>query len=311
MSIEASLGKLCDQHSKFLNKGGLCVALVVTRFAEAEGLPLNPKELLTQGGGQVRGMGKAAVQKILADHGILKVLAEEGGRTSRGTPELMEAYVELLNGLSQAKTIDLKAVESWWVKKVQDHFAAIGPKFKFDHALSMRSNIDSLIAQARELQATGNGATYVGAMIQHLTGAKLDLVLGQGKIKHHGANVADGPTSRPGDFLLDKVSIHVTMAPTEALIRKCQWNLDDGLKPVIITMPERLELAEGLLVNAGLERRVDVLDVLQFLTANIYEHSLFKVSASKEVLSKLLSRYNELVMEHETDPALRVDLGKE
>lgn len=308
-SLNDHLDELCGTHSKFLNKGGLSVALIVTRLAKSEGLPLVADTLRTQGGGQVRNMGKSAVQKILADHGITRVLAEEAGRTSRGTISLMEAYVALLNELEKETALDLDLVEAWWIEKVHAHFAKKGPKFKFDHALSLRSNIDGLLSQARLLQASGNGATYVGAMLQHLVGAKLDLVLGQGTVEHHGANVADGPTSRPGDFLIDKVSIHVTMAPSEALIRKCQMNLDNGLKPVIITLSERLELADGLLINAGLERRVDVLDVLQFLTANIYEHSLFKISASREVLAKLLIRYNELVQMYETDPGLLVDMG--
>lgn len=308
-SVQTRLAELCREQPKFLNKGGLSVALVVTRLARSEGLPLVADNLRTKGGGQVRGMGRFAVQKILADHGITKVLAEEAGRTSRGTVALMESYVDVLNDCGKGGELDFDLVEAWWIEKVLAHFAKQGPKFKFDPALSLRSNIDGLLSQARALQANGNGATYVGTMLQHLVGAKLDLVLGQGAVEHHGANVADGPTARPGDFLLDKVSIHVTMAPSEALVRKCLANLDDGLKPVIITLSERLDLAHGLLVNAGLERRVDVLDVLQFLTANIYEHSLFKVSASRQVLANLLVRYNALVQMYETDPGLRVDMG--
>ena len=41
-------------------------------------------ELLTEGGGQVFGLGKSAVQSILHRHDITRVLASEGGRTSRG-----------------------------------------------------------------------------------------------------------------------------------------------------------------------------------------------------------------------------------
>lgn len=35
--------------------------------------------------GQVLGLGVSAVQAILSDYGINKVLAAEGGRTSRGS----------------------------------------------------------------------------------------------------------------------------------------------------------------------------------------------------------------------------------
>src|SRR5258708_38271723 len=91
------LEALCKKHPKFLRKGGLCVALVVTETARERGLPMDAKMLRTEEGGQVAGLGRAAVQKILEAHKIAKVLAEEGGRTSRGSLGLMEAYVETLN----------------------------------------------------------------------------------------------------------------------------------------------------------------------------------------------------------------------
>lgn len=86
-----ALEALCKKHPKFLRKGGLCVALVVTETAKARGLPLEPEALRTDQGGQVAGLGKAAVQRILQTHGISRVLAEEGGRTSLGSLALMRA----------------------------------------------------------------------------------------------------------------------------------------------------------------------------------------------------------------------------
>ena len=66
------------------SKGALCVGLVVTREAIERGLPIDFSTLLTENRGQVRILGKAPVQKILVDNGIVRVLAEEGGRTNRG-----------------------------------------------------------------------------------------------------------------------------------------------------------------------------------------------------------------------------------
>ena len=77
-TIEA-LEALCTRHPKFLKKGGLCVGLVVTETAIARGLPLESEALRTSEGGQVAGLGKAAVQSILRAHGISKILAEEIG----------------------------------------------------------------------------------------------------------------------------------------------------------------------------------------------------------------------------------------
>jgi hypothetical protein len=184
-----------------------------------------------------------------------------------------------------------------------------GITFHFDPGKSLRANIDDLLQQAEEVQANAGGTNYVGAMLQHLVGAKLDLVLGPGKLQHHGFSVADQSTERKGDYQVEAVALHVTTHPTEALVRKCGDNLRMGLKPVILTLGEGVAGAGFLLKAAQLADRVDVLDVGQFLTANVYERSLFKAAACKVTLSKLLERYNEIVEACETDPSLRIKLS--
>ena len=304
------LETLCKKHPKLLRKGGLCVALVVTKTAKQKGLPLNPELLRTDEGGQVAGLGKAAVQSILDEYKINKVLAEEGGRTSRGSLGLMKAYVETLNELAEKKLADLNEIQAWWIDKVRAHFASEGPKFHFDTGKSLRANIDDLLRQAEELQADAGGTAYVGAMLQHLVGAKLDLVLGKGKMEHHGFSVADQSTARKGDFQIESVAIHVTTHPSEALVRKCEANIQAGLKPLIVTLGDGVVGAAFLLKSFQLADRVDVLDANQFLTANIYEHSLFQASTCKVTLSNLLQRYNEIVLQCETEPMLQIDLRK-
>ena len=91
-------------------KGPISVALVVTRHGKKLGMPLDPEALLTDGGGQVMGLGKSAVQSILKDHGIDRVLAEEGGRTSRGSVGNMRKYVAFLNDLHAESPIDFNQV---------------------------------------------------------------------------------------------------------------------------------------------------------------------------------------------------------
>ena len=178
--------------------------------------------------------------------------------------------------------------------------------FHFDTGKSLRANIEDLLQQAQEVQANAGGTNYVGAMLQHLVGAKLDLVLGVGKLKHHGFSVADHATERKGDFQVEEVAIHVTTHPSEALVRKCAGNLRAGLKPLIISVADGVTGAAFLLKNSDLSDRVDVLDAGQFLTANVYERSLFKAAECKVTLGKLLERYNEIVALCETDPTLRV-----
>lgn len=179
-------------------------------------------------------------------------------------------------------------------------------EFNFNPGKSLRANIEDLLEQAREVQTHAGGTNYVGVMLQHLVGAKLDLVLGKGKVQHHGFSVADHSTERKGDFHVEAVAIHVTTHPSEALVRKCAQNLQAGLKPVIVTSGEGVDGVAFLLKNAQLVDRVDVLDATQFLTANVYERSLFKAADCKITLAKLLERYNEIVAACETDPSLVV-----
>lgn len=80
--LQQRLAEFATEH-RFQNKGPLSVALVVTARAKTDGVPL--PDLLTPNGGQVQGLGKAAVQRVLKAHQISRVLAEEGGRTSRGS----------------------------------------------------------------------------------------------------------------------------------------------------------------------------------------------------------------------------------
>lgn len=221
----------------------------------------------------------------------------------------MEAYVHALNDLHQQGQAALDDAMTWWIEKVKAHFASEGPKFNFDPGKSLQANILELFQQAEEVQTNGGGTNYVGAMLQHLVGAKLDFVLGAGKIVHHGFSVSDQSTARNADFEIEGIAIHVTTHPSEALLRKCDSNIRSGLKPVIITMDDGVNGAAFLLKNSHLANRVDVLDAVQFLTANVYERSLFQASSCKLTLAKLLEGYNAIVEKCETDPSLKIRLA--
>lgn len=307
-SLIAELEKLALAQPKFLKKGGLCVGLIITRTAQEQGLPLSPLSMRTVEGGQVAGLGKAAVQRILAAHGISKTLAEEGGRTSRGSLGLMEAYVQLLNQLpaSSISASEWARIEEWWISKVRLHFASEGPKFSFDPGKSVKSNLQELFRQAADIQKNSGGSNYVGAMLQHLVGAKLDLILAGESIEHHGSSVADHSTDRVADFQVNGVAIHVTTHPGEAVLRKAAGNLSRGLKPLIITLGDGVAGAAYLLKDTEWAERIDVLDAIQFLTANVYERGLLQGSGGDLSMLSIIERYNQIVDDCETDPVLRI-----
>jgi hypothetical protein len=189
--LEKRLTEFRDANS--LNgKGQLAVVLHITRLAVENGLPIDPETLRTDKEGQVKGLGKGRIQNILKDHGITRVLAEEGGRTSRGSLGNASDYTAFLNTLHKKGSANLSAIEKWWIARVQDYFSSKPFTLKFDPSKSLRSIVSDLLAQAIKRQKDNPGTTYAGTVLQHLVGAKLDLILPEGKrVSHHGANVAD------------------------------------------------------------------------------------------------------------------------
>jgi hypothetical protein len=291
------------------SKGALCVGLVVTREAIERGLPIDFESLLTENRGQVRILGKAPVQKILGDHGITRVLAEEGGRTNRGNMGLAEKYLSLLN-VEKCSKDELVKVEAWWIDRVHDFFTGKPLVMKFDSSKSIRSIVHDLVEVAEKRQSQNRGGQVVGAVLQHLVGAKLSLVIPKGKMPQmHGAYVADAVSDRGGDFAYGDAVIHVTSAPGEAVVRKCARNIDDGFHPIIITTNRRISVAEGLAESAGIADRLEVWDIEQFLSMNLNEHGLFSYDGRKDMAIRLVEAYNKIIESCETDPSLKIQIG--
>lgn len=244
---------LWDFHKakKFGRKGPLCVALVMTQHARKMGLPLDPEKLLTDGGGQVLGLGKAPVQAVLKRHGISRVLAAEGGRTSRGSIGNMRDYVAMLNNLHSQGAVDLDVVERFWIDRVHEFFAGKPFKVKLDSSRSLRVLIRDVLAQAEERQKNAPGMQFMGAVLQHIVGAKLDCALGPGQFAHNSFSTSDAQSGRAGDFFIGDVAVHVTTSPGEGVIQRCKDNLDDGYRPIIVTTARGLTAAEVLAKMLG------------------------------------------------------------
>ncbi|MBZ9871590.1 DUF4928 family protein [Mesorhizobium sp. BR1-1-9] len=293
-----------------LSKGTLSFVLVITRRLQNTAFPANANDWRTANEGQVKGLGGPATRKILREHDVHRILSEEGGRTSRGNMGKLRVYVELLNELWEKNKLDLEAAEDFWVGKIQDYFDQQPFTFRLDPSKSMRSCVRHLLAQAIARQREVSGTMYAGAVMQHLIGAKLDIVR-QSDVVHHGFSVADAPTNRAGDFLLGDVAIHVTAAPSEALMRKVTGNLSAGLRPIIITTEDGIGGAKALATQAAIEDRVDVIEIEQFVTSNVYEWSKFNRDSRPTTVGELIRRYNKIVSETESDPSLKIAFDDE
>ena len=73
------------------------------------------------------------------------------------------------------------------------------------------------------------------------------------------------------DFELGGFVIHVTTAPSQALIDKCLANISDGLRPLIITPYRQAPVAAGLAESADADSKIEIFDVEAFFSTNIFE----------------------------------------
>jgi Domain of unknown function (DUF4928) len=219
----------------------------------------------------------------------------------------MRSYVQFLNGL--VAPVDLNAIEQFWIDRVREYFAGKPFKFRVDASLSIRAAVRDLLLQARARQTEFPGSRYEGAMLQHLVGAKLELVLPAHSVEHHSASKADQTEGRAGDFVIGDVSIHATTHPGEALIRKCSANISAGLRPMIITLPKQTAVADALAESADILDKLEVLDIEHFLASNLHERAFFQTKYRTAKTSELLEHYNRLIEAHETDPSLKINLA--
>ncbi|OHE17231.1 MAG: DUF4928 domain-containing protein [Syntrophobacterales bacterium GWC2_56_13] len=302
-------------------KGPFALVLFMTRNASKQTPPLLADHFLTPQGGQVAGLGRSAVQAILADHGITRILAEGGGRTSQGSIQKMRVYVDFLNELAQKNLLDFSAIENWWIERVREYFRSHPLELKresfrskpfglkVDPSKSIRSIVADLIEAAFSRQRECPGVMVAGAVMQHLVGAKIKTALPDVKVAHKGFSVADAPGGRKGDFLIGDTAIHVTTAPTEALIRKCCDNLAQSLRPLVITTQSGVGGAIALAKNANVAERIDILEIVQFVATNVYEWCAFQQIKRSVTVRQLMETYNRIIDQCETDPSLRITMG--
>lgn len=299
--------RLFQLENNIVTKGSLSVVVQFTRMVREKKFPLDPSDFKTEKEGQVAGLGGGNLKKILRDHGITQQLSSEGGRTSRGSMGLMIKYVDFLNAWNAEEPVNFDEIEAFWAEQVREYFRNQPFVLTADASKTVGANLDELFEQARKRQKQNPGTQYLGTVLQHLVAAKLCLILPEGSFEIHGASVADVPTARSGDFVINKTIIHCTTSVGDLLINKCRANIANGFRPVIITIFERVQTALNQIEDSGLSGRIEVWDIQQFLSSNVHEHSLFDEGKQNATLGTIIENYNHIVHEKETDPSLRIE----
>ena len=299
--------RVFQTENNIVTKGPLSVVVQFTRMVREKEFPLDPSDFKTEKEGQVAGLGGGNLKRILRDYGITQQLSSEGGRTSRGSMGLMIKYVDFLNRWNAEETVDFDEIEAFWAEQVREYFRNQPFVLTADTSKTVGANLDELFEQARKRQKQNPGTQYLGIVLQHLVAAKLCLILPEGSFEIHGASVADAPTARSGDFVINKTIIHCTTSVGDLLLNKCKVNIENGFRPVIITIYERVQTALNQIEDAGLSGRIEVWDIQQFLSSNVHEHSLFDEGKQNATLGTIIENYNHIVSEKENDPSLRIE----
>lgn len=306
INSEEMLKKFQNENNIY-TKGPLSLVIQFTRLIQDKKFPLDSNDFQTGSKGQVAGLGGEKLKKILKEHGITRQLSSEGGRTSRGNMGLMIKYVDFLNAWNMQGNINFTVVEEFWVEQVREYFRNQPFILTADAAKSFGANLNELFEQAKKRQQQNPGTQYLGSVLQHLVAAKLCLIMPEGAFKIHGVSVADAPTTRSGDFVINNTVIHCTTMPGTSLMEKCKANLRGGGHPVIITIFDRVHTALTLAEDSGLGGRVEVWDIQQFLSANVHEHSLFDETKRNFTIANIVRLYNKIILETETDTSLRIE----
>lgn len=102
--------------------------------------------------------------------------------------------------------------------------------------------------------------------------------------------------------------IHVTAEPTRPLLEKCQANLRQGGRPVVLTLREKVAKARGLAEATGVENRVAVFALEDYLAMNLIEIAAAARNSPDAVFRRLVEAYNRRVVQAETNRAVTVTL---
>jgi len=283
----------------------VCAGLAVLEIMR-DAYPLAESDYKTDGN-QIRTSGPL-IKRILHRHGEERTYSREGGRTTRGTVPAAERLVERLNNHPELAglTVDerrrlIDGLQGWLVEKVREYFdqTRITP----DILLTRPSWLiigDILIAATARQKA--------GPVAQHLVGAKLAVRYPDRPIENHNYTTADQQLGRPGDFLLGDTVFHVTVAPMEAVLEKCEANIRNGYRVQLLVPDARVVGTRQLADGRGLQDKIAVQSIESFVGQNVEEMGKFEHAGLRLTLHTLLDKYNERVEAVETDRSLLIEI---
>lgn len=178
-----------------------------------------------------------------------------------------------------------------------------GPiRIRYKRQESIRTQIESLFLAVRGKKDPVSGEAQVSRLMWHLVAAVLSL---KGRLDSDAiTSISPGGAFRVGNSV-----IHVTYCPEWPLMHECFAESDQGLRPLVISTRTGAAQTEALAQEVGMGRKVEVIDITQFLVANMLEWTGFNGSQRRHTFEELITRYNAIVEACETDPSLKIEVA--
>jgi len=196
---------------------------------------------------------------------------------------------------------------AFWVGRVREAFAWKPLSVKLGPTKGLRTMLRELLQHVERRGRRGPSGSGLETVLQHLAAATLDCTLAARASRCNSCSPSATQRRGAGLFLGD-VAIHVTASPSEALIERCRQNMSEGLRPVVLTLPKGVNVAEALAESKQLGNRIDIFDIEQFVALNVYKLGKFTADGRNTAVDDIVKRYNEIVEEVETDPSLKIEL---
>jgi hypothetical protein len=183
------------------------------------------------------------------------------------------------------------------------HRRRTGPiKIRHKRQESIRAHIESLFLAVSGWKDPVTSEWQGLQLMKHLCAAVLSL---KGRLDHDAVvSMSAGSVSRIGNTV-----IHVTHCPAWPLMHECFAESDQGLRPLVISTRAGAAQAEALAQQVGMGRKVEVLDITQFLVANMLEWTGFDGNQRRHTFEELVTRYNAIIEACETDPSLKIEVA--
>lgn len=291
----------CTRNRK-ISRNTIAIGIVILDRLRIQS-PLDKSEIVSRGG-EIAG-SRAGLYKLLLKYGLPESFLKEvtTRQAHQDGQRLLDSleYGRVCDGLSKKdRERKLRGAINKLQEKAHAWLSRQHLKIACDRQNSPATWIHSILEEAKGRSG--------GKVEQHLVGAKLEQRHPNIPIPNHPGHAADVPTARSGDFRVGTTCYHVTANPSLSLLKKAASNLGGGLFPVILVPSNKVSKAKHLAEEQGIDARIEVFAIEDFLAQNIIEMSEGQQQSFVETMRSIVEKYNRRLEEVETDMSLKIEL---